>query len=475
MDYIINNYRTRKIDDKYFITTDHGSYCILSEDEFKRLKQNNIDEARENQRFSGSQKSPISMKLKEKLEKKEIILNKANLDETIRLMQNRNCFLFSGTSLHIVVVTLRCNMNCIYCHASSKPETKQEFDMDKETAKKTVDFIFQTTNPNITIEFQGGEPMLNWDVVKYIVEYAKEKNKLAKKCMKLTIVTNFTEMDEEKLDYLIEHEVDICTSLDGPKGLHDSNRMFAKESNYEQVIKWIKRIKDEYKKREITNRDVHALITLTRKSLSYPKEIIDEYIKLDLSDMHLRFLNNLGVANKAWDKINYSPDEYMDFWKKAVSYIEELKKQGKKIDERMVCIMFNKINTEFDSNYLELRSPCGAAIGQLTYNHNGDVYTCDEARMIGDDLFLLGNVKDAAYKDIVTCDKACVVVNASMNDQYICDNCAYKPYCGICPVCNYAEQGSIIGKITQTDRCKIYKEQFDWVVKEKFIKKKDTN
>jgi His-Xaa-Ser system radical SAM maturase HxsB len=452
MDYAFNNYRAKKFKNKYFLTTDHGSYCILSENEFKKLKQNNINE-----------------KLKEKLEEREIVLNNANLDEAVRLMRNRNSFLFSGTSLHIIVVTLRCNMKCIYCHASSKHENEIKFDMDKETARKTVDFIFQTPNKNITIEFQGGEPLLNWHVVKYVIEYTQKKNKEMKKNLMITIVTNLTQMDKEKMNYLIKREVSICTSLDGPKKLHDYNRKFVSGSNYEQVVKWIKRFNDEYKKRNIKNRRMNALVTLTRKSLSYPKEIVDEYVKLGLKDIHLRFLNNLGVARQVWPKINYSVGEYLDFWKKAVKYVGHLKKQGKELSERMIAIMFNKINNEFDPNYLDLRSPCGAAIGQLTYNYDGGIYTCDEARMIAEDLFLLGNVKKDKYKDVVTCDKACAVVNASMNDQYICNDCVYKPYCGICPVCNFAEQGNVIGKITQTGRCKIFKKQFDWVVREKFI------
>ena len=458
MDDTINNYRFKKFGNKYFITTDHGSYCILSNQEFNGLKRNNISE-----------------KLKDKLEEKEIILTDANMNEAVRLTRNRNSFLFQGASLHIVVVTLRCNMNCIYCHASSKPADKKEFDMDKETAKATVDFIFQTPSKGITIEFQGGEPLLNWGVVKYVIEYAQEKNKQAKKNMLITIVTNLTEMDEEKMSYLIKHEIAICTSLDGPKELHDYNRKFISGSNYEQVSKWIKRFNNEYKKRSIKNKRMNALVTLTRKSLNYPKEIVDEYIKLGLKDIHLRFLNNLGVAKQAWPKISYSVREYLDFWEKAVSHIEKLRKQGKEINERMAAIMFNKINNEFDPNYLDLRSPCGAAIGQLAYNYNGDIYTCDEARMIGEDLFLLGNVKKCKYKDIVTSDKACAVTAASITDQYICNDCVHKPYCGICPVCNYAEQGSIIGKISQTGRCKIYKEQFDWVVREKFIKKNNNN
>jgi His-Xaa-Ser system radical SAM maturase HxsB len=366
-------------------------------------------------------------------------------------------------------------MDCIYCHASSKPKDKKEFDMDKETAKKTVDFIFQTPNNNITIEFQGGEPLLNWDIVKYIIKYAKEKNKQVKKNMLMSIVTNLTKMDKKKMGYLIDHNVVVCASLDGPKEVHDYNRKFVGGSNYEQVVKWVKRFKKEYKERRAKNKIVGALVTLTRKSLKYPKEIVDEYVKLGLDTIHLRFLNNLGVAKGAWPKISYSVKEYLDFWKKSVKYIESLKKQGKRINERIVDIMVNKIGSEFDPCYLDLRSPCGAAIGQLTYNYSGDIYTCDEARMIGDDLFMLGNVKKDEYKDIVTCNKACAVINASINDQYMCNDCAYKPYCGVCPVCNYAEQGSVIGKISQTDRCRIFKGQFDWVVREKFIKRNNNS
>lgn len=458
MDHLINNYRSKKYGNKYFVTTDHGSYCTLSENEFQNLTQNKLD-----------------FKLMDKLEEREIILSNTNLGEVTRLTRNRYNFLFSGTSLHIVVVTLRCNMNCIYCQASSKPINKNQFDMDKETAKKTVDFIFQTPSKGITIEFQGGEPLLNWDVVKFIIKYANEKNIQAKKDMQITIVTNLSKMDQEKMDYLINNKIGICTSLDGPKKLHDYNRKLIGGSNYEQVVKWIKKFRSEYKKRGIKDREINALVTLTKKSVKYPKEIVDEYIRLGLKNIHLRFLNKLGIAKKVWPEINYSVREYLNFWKKAVNYIEELKKQGKNINERMVGIMVNKINNEFDPNYLDLRSPCGAVIGQLAYNYNGDVYTCDEARMIGEDLFLLGNVKNDKYKEVVTSDKACATFAASVNDQYICDNCVFKPYCGVCPVCNYAEQGSVIGKIPQTNRCKIYKEQFDWVVKEKFINKENSS
>ena len=452
-----NNYRFRKLGGKYFVTTDSGSYAVLDEDEFKKLKSGKVEG-----------------ELYNKLVEREIILDETNINEYTLDLRKRNSFLFYGASLHIVVVTLRCNMKCIYCHASSVDDTKQGFDMDKETAKKTVDFIFQSPSPNITIEFQGGEPLLNWNVVKYTIEYAKEKNKEERRKLNFAIVTNLSLMDDEKMKYLIDGEVPICTSLDGPKDLHDKNRIFSKTSNYDQVVSWIKKFKEEYK-RSGKKEWIHALVTLTKESLKYPKEIVDEYVNLGMRTIHLRFLNNLGVAQKTWSKINYSVKEYLDFWKKAAERIKEHQNAGKKINERIIDIMAKKIGTKFDPGYLDLRSPCGAAIGQIAYNYNGDIYSCDEGRMIGDETFLLGNVKADLYKDVTTCDKACALANASINDQFICDACAYKPYCGLCPVCSFAKDGNIIEKVSQSERCKIFKSQFDWVVTEKFINQNKDN
>ncbi len=248
-------------------------------------------------------------------------------------------------------------------------------------------------------------------------------------------------------------------------------RVFSKSSNYDQVVFWIKKFKGEYKKRNMENIDINALVTLTKDSLNYPNEIVDEYESIGMKGIHLRFLNNLGVANKIWGSISYSAEEYLNFWKSAMQRVKKHQAKGREIKERMVEVISQKIGSKFDPGYLDLRSPCGAAIGQLLYNHNGDIYTCDEGRTTGDEAFLLGNVQADQYKEVVTCSKACSVVNASINDQYICDSCVYKPYCGLCPVCSFVESGSIIENISQSKRCKIFKEQFDWVVTERFIKK----
>jgi His-Xaa-Ser system radical SAM maturase HxsB len=446
--YFLNNYRSKQFGKDFLIVTDHGSFVFLNEQNFNLLKNENFKDG----------------ELFRLLEEKGIIITEKNKKEILTSIKKRRDFLYNGVSLHIIIPTLRCNQKCVYCHASSNPLDQKGCDMDKETAKKTVDFIFQSPSKHVAIEFQGGEPLLNFEIVEYVIKYAKDLNKKYGKDLIFRIVSNLTLLDDYKLDFLIKEGVGICTSLDGPEFLHDKNRPFlAGGKSYSIVSKKIKDLVQIYKKRNIKFERANALITITNDSLKYPKEIIDEYIKLGLSEIHLRFLNNLGDARPVWSDIAYSPEQFIEFWKKSLDYILELNKKGIFFRERSSLIIIQKILTESDPNFLDIRSPCGAAIGQLSYTPQGKIFSCDEARMVGEDLFNLGSVKNDNYKEVVSSPQTCALVSSSMNEGYICDYCVYKPYCGICPVCNFVEQGTIIAKIPETARCKIYKEQFSYI------------
>lgn len=464
------------ISDKYFITVDDGSWAILTENDFKNLQNNKLDD----NLFSIA-------------EREGIIATEFNEGALVERARRKYHFLSYGPSLHIIVPTLRCNMKCIYCHASSVDPGKKGYDMDEATARKTVEFIFKAPVPGITIEFQGGEPLLNFRIVQFINEYAKDLNTKFKKDLRLVIVSNLTAMNDEKLKYLIDNDIKICTSLDGPQNVHNVNRPYVGKSanqstsenspcnsdpcnssntynTYDKVKEWILKINQEYSKRNIKDK-LGALITTTRQSLQYPKEIVDEYVKLGFEGIHLRFLDRLGCASEEWDKMGYTAEEFIKFWTTAMDYILELNQKGTYIKERISMLILSKLLSLEDSeNYLDLRSPCGAAIGQLLYNYDGSIYTCDEGRMVGSDIFKIGTV-DMEYKEVLTSNKVCGIISASVNDCFSCDDCVYKPYCGLCPVCNYFEQGSIIAKVPETTRCKIYMAMFDYVVTKYFTDK----
>ncbi len=229
-DYDLNYFREKRVRDRILLVTFTGAFEVLTEEEYGRLVSKRL-----------------TPELFERFAKSGLIITEANEDEIAEGYKKKKLQLFQGTSLHIVVVTLRCNENCIYCHAASKPENAEGYDMSSETARKTVDFIFQSPSKAITIEFQGGEPLLNFGVVKEIVSYALEKNKKAKKSLYFSIVTNLSLMDDEKLDFLVNNNVGICTSLDGPKFLHDKNRPMGIKSSYDETVKWIKKIKENKK------------------------------------------------------------------------------------------------------------------------------------------------------------------------------------------------------------------------------------
>ncbi|MBT3407595.1 radical SAM protein, partial [Candidatus Woesearchaeota archaeon] len=283
-DYELNFYRSMKLKNaKYLLTVDSGDWIAISSKKFDLLKKNKIDQ---------------DIMLFNILKDKYIVLTDENKDEYADKLRLRYSHIFSTASLHIVAITKRCNHDCLYCHANAKMSNDKKLDMDEKTAKKTVDFIFNSPNNNICIEFQGGEPLINFDIIKYIIEYSLEINIKYHKELKFALVTNLTLMDEEKLEFLMKHRVGLCTSLDGTKEIHDKNRQYIDgKGTYDNVINWIKKIKEDHKY------PLEALMVTTMHSLKYPKEIIDEYMKFGFDHIQFRPMLNLGNA-KNNDEMN---------------------------------------------------------------------------------------------------------------------------------------------------------------------------
>jgi uncharacterized protein len=427
-EYVGNHIRSKKIRDGFLVTNDCGSWAYLTDSEFNELKKNDI-------------KEPALSVLKEK----GIVINSSNSQRIVNEYKQRCGFLFQGTSLHIVIPTLRCNMVCCYCHAASKKCNDEGYDMTIDTAKRTVDFIFQTPAKTINIEFQGGEPLLNFKVVRFIVEYVKEKNKKAKKKVGFSIVTNLTNMNNEILSFLNREGISICTSLDGPKNLHNKNR-----GEYDKTVQWIKEIRKTGK--------INSMPIITRYSLPYYKEIVDEYIRLGFNLTWIKPINNLGYAKKNWDKIGISAEEFLDFWKKALDYIV---KQNPKtlIMENYTLIILKKILRKEGYMFTDMQSPCGAAIGQLAYNYDGSIYSCDEGRLF--DVFKLGSVDDS-FKGILASKQTQAIVKSSINDNPKCELCPYKAYCGLCPVCSYSDYGNILTRMPNR-RCDLFMGMYDHI------------
>jgi uncharacterized protein len=433
-----NNYNVRKIRDRYLITLGHGNWIAMTENDFRQLQRNKVPE-----------------KIANECENIGLLLTAKGARNTIESYSKRTRFLHYPPSLHIIVPTLRCNLTCDYCHSKAKQETSREVDMNKEIAEETVNFIMDTKSKNITIEFQGGEPLLNFEIVKHVVEYSQKKNESRKKEKQkhigYVIVSNLSLVTEEIIKFIKIHKIQVCTSIDGPKALHDKHRKCKEKGSYDHTIRCVDKLKDN-------NIQVSMLMTTTRDSLDYSKEIIDEYLKHEQNIIQLKPINWIGYAENSK---RYTPEEFIIFWKKALDYLIELNNKGTNIKERITTILLQKILTNTDPNFLDIRSPCGAIIGQVLYNYDGNIYCCDDGKIF--DIFKVGNVFKENYTNILNKPETKALISSSINSQYLCSACAYQPYCGTCPVANYAEEGTVVPKLYKNFRCKIRKAQFDYL------------
>jgi uncharacterized protein len=434
--------------DAFLITNDVGEFCILKTAEFNKLVRGGITE-----------KDPSYPDLQEM----GVIRDHINFPSIISKYQKKNLFLNAGPTLHIVVMTLRCNFKCVYCQTSSKGENEKGYDLSKGNAKRTVDVILSAPSKRLAIEFQGGEPMLNWDVLRFFIEYAEKRSKILGKEIEFRLVSNFSMMNEKRLAYLCKHNVSLCTSLDGPESVHNTNRIWIKGNSYKIAGSWLRKVRRLYKRE---NRFYPgAILTVTRHSLRYPKEIVDEYIKQGFDSIFVRMMSPFGFAKRVWEQVGYSIDEYWEFSEKVFDYIIEYGIKHPKVifTERNLLMALLKILEGEDPNFAECRSPCGGGIGQLLYNYDGKVYTCDEGRMIGEDTFCIGDIRKNSYAEIVTHPTVKKVCIASTLEGLACDQCVFKPFCGVCPIYNYEKFGNIFGQLPLNERCWYMKKFFTYI------------
>lgn len=445
----VNFFRYAPIDKgNIFVSVDTGHWMILDEDEFRMLK---------NSRFT----DPVFYR---RLEKNFILLTEHNIQSYIKKIRVKYGFLKEGPTLHIIVVTNNCNLHCIYCQASAGNQTSGKINMTPDTAVESVNRIFESPSDSFIIEFQGGEPLMNFSVVKRIIEYATDLAQKNQKQVEFSLISNFTHIaTEEKLRFLVEHNVSICFSLDGPKELHERNR----GKNYPGAFDVLKGKIELYRKVWSESRSdaitLKALMTTTAASLPLFKEIVNTYLDIGITELNIRALTPLGRAEAFYKDINYSPEEFLSFWKHVVSYILELRKSGHDVSEFYLGLILTKLFGN-ESGYMDLRSPCGASYGQIVYNYDGNVYSCDEGRMIRSDRFIVGNVHRQKLDSILRRKNAVSIFDASIMEQFFCDHCAYKPYCGICPVLNYQKKESFFINILESDRCAIHSEMIRHVI-----------
>lgn len=428
-------------DDEYILTNLVGEFHVIRPEKLRLLTQHKLT-------VDDSDYADLRAKHFIRLPNEQAPLELLALKLRTRLARLANF-----TNLHIFVVTLRCDHSCPYCQVSRQSEDDSAFNMTREMADKAIDFTFRSPNPAIKIELQGGEPLLNFDLIKYIVLKMKRRNKVERRDLQFVIATTLSLLTDEILEFCREHRIMLSTSLDGPEDLHNANRPRPGRDSHQRFEQGLQRA------REILGYDqISALMTTTSGSLTRARDIVDEYLRLGFDGIFLRALSPYGFAIKTKKYMAYDVSRWLEFYKEGLDYIVQLNKSGIHFVEYYTALVLTKMLTPDEPGFVDLMNPAGAGIGAIVFNYDGHVYASDESRMLaemGDYSFRLGNLLTDSYEQIILSDS----LHDALEDSFtlsapMCAECAFEPYCGADPVYHHAIHGDVVARKPESAFCK---------------------
>jgi len=429
--YRLLPFRFNRLGNRHVLTNDVGEYVLLLQHELKDFVEHRLTPA-----------NPLYRELSAK----HFLLagrSRVALDLLALKYRTRLDRIAEFTALHLFVVTLRCDHSCHYCQVSRKAEGTANFDMTVAHADKAVDLMFRSPAKHLKVEFQGGEPLLNFPLVRHIVERVNELNLREARMLSFVIASNLSRLTPEVLTFCRDHQIVLSTSLDGPKDLHDAQRPATAGSSYESVVNAIANAR-----RELGPYSVSALMTTTPASLERVEEIVDEYVRLGFHGIFLRSLSPYGFAAKSLVR-RYRTSDWVSFYKRGLRHILDLAQAGHPVREEYTAILLAKMFSPVAPGYVDLQSPAGIGIGAIVYNYDGSVYASDEGRMLaemGDTTLRLGHVDLDDYSTMMTSEALLGPLDASILESAPrCTDCAFLPYCGADPVFHRATQGDWVG------------------------------
>lgn len=340
-----------------------------------------------------------------------------------------------------------CNLSCEYCFAKGGKYSGPDAIMTKEIARSAIDFLLENSGShyNLDIDFFGGEPLLNFDVVKDTVAYAKSKEEEYKKHFNFTLTTNGLLLDDEVIDYLNENMKNVVLSLDGRKEKHDQFRKTLNgKGSYDAVVP---KFQNFVKKRG--DKEYYMRGTFTANNLDFTKDL-QNYIDLGFTRTSLE-----PVVGKQ-DETYALKDEHLE---KIYSEYEKLADMlMEKIDKNEEFIFYHyMIDLENGPCVHKRISGCGSGTEYMAVTPTGELYPCHQ--FVGNPDFVIGNLKDGIVnKDLVNEFKTC---NCYSKEE--CRACWANMYCsGGCAANSYNATGDINNVYDYS--CKLFKKRIEMAI-----------
>ena len=314
-------------------------------------------------------------------------------------------------------LTHDCNLRCKYCYAGDKFHKT----MDLDTAKKIIDFAYDITPKQDSIDFSlfGGEPFLCFSLIKNIISYIESKN--FPNVVTYNITTNGTIINDEIINYIRKKDIKIAISIDGPKEIHDKNRVdIHGNGTLDVVLENIKKLSSKVGFFQVNA--VYGSQTIHQLDKTF-----EFFVENGIKNIHL----NPDITEK-WD-ISSFPDISQAYERIADKYIELYKANN----EVALNLIDNKLILFFKGGYEEA-DKCSMGQKEFGFAPSGNVYPCE--RLIGDDSdeeMCMGNIHTG-----INPLKRCSIAQKTGNSNEECITCPVQNYCmNWCGCTNYNMTG----------------------------------
>lgn len=306
-----------------------------------------------------------------------------------------------------------CNIRCAYCFASQGDFKGDRSLMSFEVGKKALDMLVANSGNrrNLEVDFFGGEPLMNFEVVKQLVEYGRSIEGAHNKNFRFTLTTNGVLLNDEIMDYVNEHMSNVVLSIDGRKEVNDKMRYtISGGGTYDIIVEKFKRLVEKRK-----GKSYYLRGTFTANNLDFSKDVIH--------------MADLGFYSTSVEPVVAKPT---DAYAITEEHLDVLKQEYEKLAEEMV----KRHNTEGEFSFFHFAldmgqgpcvvkrlSGCGAGSEYLAVTPEGDIYPCHQ--FVGDEHFKMGNVM-AGILDFGLTNQ---FKNAHVYNKEKCRSCWAKFYC----------------------------------------------
>ena len=321
-----------------------------------------------------------------------------------------------------------CNLACQYCFAEEGEYHGRRALMSFEVGKKALDFLVANSGSrrNLEVDFFGGEPLMNWEVVKQLVEYGRSIEEANNKKFRFTLTTNGVLLNDEILDFVNKEMGNIVLSTDGRKEVHDRMRPFRNgKGSYDLIMPKFKKVAES---RNQTNYYVRG--TFTHYNLDFSNDV------LSLADQGFKQISVEPVVASPEDGYALRPEDLPQIFEEYDKLAVEMIKREK--EGRGFNFFHFMIDLTGGPCVYKRLSGCGSGTEYLAVTPWGDLYPCHQ--FVGNEDFLLGNVDDGIVKKNI-CEefKQCNVYSKPK-----CKDCFAKLFCsGGCAANSYNFHGNI--------------------------------